>query len=164
MGLRALELLDFLRDNLGKVLIAVGILFFLLGVFMLADSYFILTEIAFVPAISLFLGILLAVYGLFVQVGLLSGRLRSIDGLGTIILCVSVGFFALAFSAIQVQLVTGFEKQGMPSRSGGGESPFALFFPISVRPFLFLFGLGLQWGIILLATSLILKAFSYFRH
>ena len=163
MGLRMLEFLDFLRDNLGKVMIAVGVLLLVLGASMLATSYFTLTETAFVPVICSFTGILLVVYGFFVQVGVFWGRWRSLDGLGTVMLCVSVGFFALAISAIQVQLVTGFESQGVPSR-GGGESPFALFFPISVRPFLFLFGLGLQWGMVFFAISLILKAFSYFRH
>jgi len=163
MDFAILRFLDFVRDNLGKVMIAVGMLFSLLGVFMLATFYFTLPEIAFVPLISLFSGVLFVVYGFFVQVGLFPARWRSMDGVGTVMLCVSVGFFALAISAIQVQLVTGFEMHGMPNR-GGGESPFALFLPISVRPFLFLLGLGLQWGTVFLAASFLLKAFSHFRH
>jgi len=163
MDLGIPKFLDFIRDNLGKVMIVVGMLLFLLGVSMLATFYFVLPEIAFVPLISGFLGILFIVYGFFVQVGMFSAHWRSIDGVGTVMLCISVGFFALAISAVQVQLVTGFDVRGMPSR-GGGESPFAVFLPISVRPFLFLFGMGLQWGIVFLAASFILKALGYFRH
>jgi len=161
------EFRDFFRDNLGKVMIAVSILLLILGILMLGTSYFSIAETAFIPVISSFLGVLLLVCGLFVHVGLFSGRWRSVDGVFTVLLCISVGFFALAISAIQVQLVTGFEEMTIPCRSGTGAAlarTFALYFPISVRPYLFLFSLGLQWGIVFLSASLILKVFNCLRN
>lgn len=163
MSIRLLELMDFLKDNLGKVLIALGIVFFLSGILLLSTFYFGLSALGVaVPTVPMFLGVVFIVYGFFVQVGLFSGRWRSIDGLGTILLCISVAFFALAIAAIQVQLVMGFEMQDVPSR-GGGRSSFSMLFPYSTRPFLSLFGLGLEWGVAFFVAGMIIKAFSFLR-
>ena len=163
MSIRLLELMDFLKDNLGKVLITLGIVFFLSGILLISTFYFELSAPSVaVPTVPMFLGITFIAYGFFVQVGLFSGRWRSINGLGTILLCISVAFFALAITAIQVQLVTGFEVEDAPSR-GGGRSPFSMVFPYSTRPFLSLFGLGLEWGVGFFVAGTIFKAFSYLR-
>lgn len=163
MDLRLLEFGDFLKENLGKILIAVGILLLVLGFVMQSTFYFVISAFGFISAVNLFLGIMLIVLGSFVLVGLFPVKLRSIDGLGTILLCVSIGFFALAFVAIQFQLVTGFDVEGIPRPFGGGWEGF-IATPISERPFLFLFSNGLQLGLVFLVASLILKAFSYFRN
>jgi hypothetical protein len=157
----SIEFTDYLRDNFGKVLIAAGTLLVILGVFITPDFYFTISPLGVVLAVTLFLGVVFVAYGFFVQVGLFSGRLRSINGLGTILLCVSVAFFAMAIVAIQFQLVTGFETIGMPSRGGG--KPSYVLIPDSVRPFLFLFGDGLWLGAAFLAASMILKAVGSFR-
>ena len=163
MALRLLEFVDFLKDSQGKILIAIGILFFVFGFGMESTFYFVIPlTVGFLSGASLFLGIMLIVLGSFVQVGLFPAKWRSVDGLGTVLLCISVGFFALAIVAIQFQLVTGFYVEGTPSPSGG-LGPYTMYIPISERPFLFLFGSGLQFGIAFLVASLIFKAFAYFR-
>jgi hypothetical protein len=163
MSIRVLELMDFLRDNLGKVLIALGIVFFVSGIMLLSTFYFELSALSVaVPTVPMFLGVMFIAYGFFVQVGLFSGRWRSINGLGTILLCISVAFFALALTAIQIQLVTGFQVEDMPSRSGGTSS-FSMLFPYSTRPFLSLFGLGLELGVAFFVAGIMVKAFSFLR-
>jgi hypothetical protein len=161
MSLRLLEFMDFLKDNQGKILIAIGILLAVLGFGMQSTFYFVIPTVGFLSGVSLFLGIMLVVLGSFVHVGLFPVKWRSVDGLGTVLLCISVGFFALAIVAIQFQLVTGFYEEGAPSPGGG--VPYTMYIPISERPFLFLFGSGLQFGLAFLVASLIFKAFAYFR-
>jgi uncharacterized membrane protein len=161
MSLRLSELKDFLREYLGRILIGVGLIFVVAGIMLLSTFYFSVPAFAAVPVVILFLGLVFVAYGFFVQVGMFSVRWRSMNGLGTILLCVSVGFFALAIVAIQIQLVTGFEQVGMPTH--GGSIPFVMLFPISFRPFLFLFGLGLELGAAFLVASLVLKAISFLR-
>lgn len=162
MSLRLLEFVDFLKNNQGKILIAIGILLSVLGFGMQSTFYFAIPTVGFLAGVNLFLGIMLVVLGSFVQVGLLPVKWRSFDGLGTVLLCISVGFFALAIVAIQFQLVTGFYVEGTPSPSGG-PGPFTMYIPISVRPYLFLFGNGLQFGFAFLVASIVFKAFAYFR-
>lgn len=163
MALRLLEFTDFLKDNQGKILIAIGILLSVLGLGMQSTFYFVIpVAVGFLSGASLFLGILLIVLGSFVQVGLLPVKWHSVDGLGTVLLCISIGFFDLAIVAIQFQLVTGFYVEGIPS-PGGGMGPFVMAIPMSERPFLFLFASGLQFGLAFLVASLIFKAFAYFR-
>jgi hypothetical protein len=158
MSLRLLEFADYLKDNLGKVLIAVGLILVILGVLTLAALSAVVPDVTLlVPAVSLFLGIVFVVYGFFVQVGLFSVRWTSVNGVGTILLCISVGFFALAIVAIQFQLITGFEVFGTPNNA------FLILIPYSIRPFLFLFAIGLQLGVVFFVASVILKAFSFWR-
>lgn len=161
MSLKLLELMDSLREYLGRILIGLGLILVVAGILLVSTFYFFIPTFAIVPIATLFLGLVFVAYGFFIQVGLFSVRWRSLNGLGTILLCISVGFFALAIVAIQIQLVTGFEQVGVPSR--GGTIPFIMFFPISFRPFLYLFGLGLELGAAFLVASLVLKAVSFFR-
>jgi hypothetical protein len=66
MGTRILELEDFARDNLGKILIGFGIILVIFGIFMLS------TFGTIASASGLFIGFLSIIYGFFVQVGLFS--------------------------------------------------------------------------------------------
>jgi hypothetical protein len=162
MGLEFYDFSDFFKDNLGKILILAGLFLCLMGIFLMSTFYFILPSIALLPALSMSLGICFVACGFFLQVGLFAVKWRSLNGLGTMLLVISVVFFSLAISAIQIQLVTGFEVQGVPNR-GGGISQFSMLFPISARPFMFLFTEGLQLGTAFLIVSLFLKFYCYFR-
>jgi uncharacterized membrane protein HdeD (DUF308 family) len=155
MSTRVLEFEDFVRNNLGKIMIGSGILAVIFGIFML-DSLGTLAS-----ASSLFLGVLLIVYGFFVQVGLLSVEWRSINGIATVLLCISVGFFALAIVALQFQIV-----YAEPVREvfHGALMPFMRLKLTASRPFVYLFALGSQIGLVLFTASIALKIFSHFRH
>jgi hypothetical protein len=82
------------------VLIAVGIVLAIFGIF---------TSSAFgtiFSASGLFAGSLLVIFGFLSQVGLLSVEWRSINGVGTVFLCVIVCFFVLAAVSLVFQEVS----------------------------------------------------------
>lgn len=161
MSGRYFDLWDVLRDNLSKIMIVVGIVLVVVGLFLVSDYYVVLPAYSAVPAFILFLGILLVAYGFFVQVGLFSVKWKSINGLGTVLLCIAVGFFAIAFVSIQIQLITGFIVEGEPGHSG--PTNYGIAIPYSIRPFLFLFGQTFQLGLVFLVVSVALKIFSFLR-
>ena len=152
MSTRVLEFEDFVRSNLGKIMIGVGILEVIFGIFML-DSFGTLVSVS-----SLFFGVLLIAYGFFVQVGLLSVEWRSMNGVGTVLLCVSVGFFALAIVVLQFQIV---HAEPAVEVFRGLLIPFVRL--TGTRPFVYLFALCLQIGLVVLAASIALKIYSHFR-
>ena len=82
------------------MLIAVGIVLAIFGIF---------TSSAFgtiFSASGLFAGSLLVIFGFLSQVGLLSVEWRSINGVGTVFLCVIVCFFVLAAVSLVFQEVS----------------------------------------------------------
>jgi hypothetical protein len=151
MSTRVLELEDFVRENLGKIMIGFGILAVILGILLL-DSFG-----TFGSASSLFIGVLLIIYGFFLQVGLFSVTWRSIDGAGTVLLCVSVCFFALAVVGLQFQIV---QAQPAVEVFRGMLIPFIRL--SGTRPFVYLFSLGLQIGLVVLAAGIILRLYGHF--
>jgi hypothetical protein len=155
MSIWILELEDFVRDNLGKILIGLGILLVIFGVFML-NTFGTLAS-----ASGLFVGFLAIIYGFFVQVGLFSVEWRSLNGVGNLLLCVSIGFFALAVVAIQFQVVSA---TAVKEVLHGFVMPFMRLRLVATRPFVFLFALGSQIGLVLLVASIVLKITSHFRH
>ena len=152
MSTRVLELEDFMKGNLGKIMIGVGILAVVFGIFTL-DSFGTLAS-----ASTLFFGVLLIVYGFFVHVGLFSIEWRSMNGVATVSLCVSVGFFALAIVALQFQIV---HAEPAVEVFRGALIPFIRL--TGTRPFVYLFALCSQIGLVVLAISIALRIFSHFR-
>jgi uncharacterized membrane protein HdeD (DUF308 family) len=146
-----MEFEDLVRDNLGKIMIGVGILAVIFGIFML-DSFGTFASVS-----SLFIGVLLIVYGFFLQVGLFSVKWRSMNGIGTVLLCISVGFFALAIVALQFQIV---HAESAVEVFRGLVIPFMRL--SGTRPFVYLFALCLQIGLGVLAAGIALKIYSHF--
>ena len=155
MSTGVLELQDFVRSNLGKIMIGVGILLVIFGIFML-DSFGTLAS-----ATGLFVGILLIMYGFFTETGLFSVEWRSINGVGNVLLCVSAGFFALAIVALQFQIVSA---TPVPEVFHGFVMPFTRLQLTTSRPFIYLFALGSQVGITLFIVSIVLRIIGHFRH
>jgi hypothetical protein len=151
MSTRVLELEDFVRENLGKFMIGFGILAVILGILLL-DAFGTLGS-----ASSMFTGILLIVYGFFLQVGLFSVTWRSINGVGTVLLCVSVCFFSLAVVGLQFQIV---QAQPAAEVFRGMVVPFLRL--TGTRPFVYLFALGLQIGLAILAAGIVLRLYAHF--
>lgn len=142
-----------LRDNFGKVSIAIGILLVVFGVSMSS------TMGTFASAIGLFSGIVLIAYGFFAQVGLFSVEWRSTNGVATMMLCVSVVFFAVALMGFLFQEVSRTDLMREFFR-GSVTLNLRLVF---TRPFLYLFVLGSQLSLIFFVSSVILKVCSLFR-
>ena len=141
-----------LKDNFGKVSIAIGILLVVFGISMSST----LGTVA--SAIGLFSGFVLITYGFFAQVGLFSVEWRSINGAATMMLCVSVVFFAIALMSLLFQDVSS--SLVLEVFRGTVTQSLRLVFS---RPFLYLFVLGSQVGLIFFVVSLILKVYSLFR-
>src|SRR3990170_873793 len=140
-----------LKDNFGKVSIAIGILLVVFGLSMSST----LGTVA--SAIGLFSGFVLITYGFFAQVGLFSVEWRSINGAATMTLCLSVVFFAIALVSLLFQEVSANMVREF-FRGGVFESVHLVF----TRPFLYLFALGSQLGLIFFVISVILKVYSLF--
>ena len=142
---------DYVKENLGKIMIFFGILALIPGILLL-DAFG-----TFVSTFSLFIGILLIGYGFFSQVGLFSVTWRSINGVGTVLICVSIGFFALAIVSLQFQIV---HAEPAVEIFRGLVIPFVRL--TGTRPFVYLFALGSQIGVVTLAAGMALKIYSHF--
>jgi hypothetical protein len=142
-----------LRENFGKISIAIGILLVVFGISMSS----MVGSVA--SAGGLFSGIVLVAYGFFAQVGLFSIEWRSTNGVATMTLCVSVAFFAIAITSLLFQEVTA--NIVIEVFRGGVFPSLRLVF---TRPFLYLFALGSELGVIFFVISVILKVYSLFRH
>jgi len=90
---------EYLLEYSGNIMIFSGIVLFVVGLF------FTETFGSPVSAIAFFFGITFFTFGLFARLGLFYSKLNSLDGLGTILICVSVALFALSFSLIVFQAV-----------------------------------------------------------
>ena len=141
-----------LKDNFGKVSIAIGILLVVFGV----STSSMLGTVA--SAGGLFSGVVLIAYGFFAQVGLFSVEWRSTNGVATMTLCVSVVFFAIAVMSLLFQDVTA--NIVIEVFRGGVFPSLRMVF---TRPFLYLFALGSELGVIFFVISVILKVYSLFR-
>jgi len=144
-----MELADLLKDNAGKVVILAGIGLVVIGV--LAQNSFGTIE----SAMSFFFGFLFIFYGFFIQVGLFQVKLRSLGGIGTLLLCVSVGFFALAIVAVQFQDLR--ILRAVQEFFKGARLPFSRVLVASERPYLWLFSVSLQYCVAFFVAALVFK-------
>jgi hypothetical protein len=93
--------LAFIEDNLGKIMVLVGVLL-LVG----AVLWFSKLLGSMLSAVSLFSGIVLVFFGLGLQLGFFSGDLRNLGGVGTVLISVSVVCIALSIAAAQFSEIT----------------------------------------------------------
>jgi hypothetical protein len=151
------------RENLGKILIAAGIVLAVVGTILIGDYYYELPLFTLVPCILLFLGIVFVVYGFMIQVGFFSDKWLSISGLGNILLCAAVIFFSLMIVGISIQLVTGFELIGYIGRNGHGIIGYEAI-PYTMRPFLYVSAEAIQLSLVFFITGIALKITGLFKH
>jgi hypothetical protein len=80
----------------------VGTFMFFIGVIMLIFGLLFLTPLgSIISACNIFVGITLSVFGLLIRLGFFYGKLLSLNGLGTLLICLSVVLFALSLSLMQ---------------------------------------------------------------
>jgi Cu/Ag efflux pump CusA len=139
---------DFLRENFGKFSIVLGVILFFSGLFLFN------TFGSFWSALSLFFGIVLATFGLFLQLEFF-GDLRSLNGFGSILLFASIVFFALSISFFQFVEITSFRL--VQEVFKGAVLPFSRVVMHTERPFLWLCGLFFWLGIFLFVAGLAVK-------
>jgi len=150
-----LSFLDFVTENFGKIMIFGGVGLLIIG-FLTLNSFGTLWS-----AISLFFGILLFAYGFFALFGFFSGNLRSLNGLGTILICISVVFFALSLVVFQFLDITvvGWVQEVFR----GGRLPFLRPLLSSERPYLWLSGLSVEVALTFLVIGVVLKVYYALR-
>jgi hypothetical protein len=154
MSSRILEFEDFLEENLGKVMFAIGILSAIFGIFVLNGFG------SLASAAGLFFGFLMIVYGLFVMVGFFYVKWRSIGGLGTVLVCIAVGLFSLAVVALEFQVVTVHTRAEVFK---GAVMPFYRLSFSTSMPLMYLFAWGSQVGLIFLLAGVVCRVLGHFR-
>jgi hypothetical protein len=89
------DVTDFVTEYLGKIMFLVGALLMAFGILNLNLFGTMMS------AISLFLGTLFIVFGIFVLLGVFSVEFRSLNGISLILICASVVFLAMSFVSLQ---------------------------------------------------------------
>jgi uncharacterized membrane protein HdeD (DUF308 family) len=150
-----------IQENAAKIMIALGVVFLVLGVLTLTAFF------AVIPMISLFLGLTFLTLGFFSHIGLLSVEWLSVDGFATILLCSSVVLFALAVASLQFQNFTT-AQVALVHFDGYANYPTGLahenwMILNTERPFLSLSILGTQVGLALFVASVTTKVISHLR-
>jgi uncharacterized membrane protein HdeD (DUF308 family) len=148
------DVVDFVTDYSGKIMFLAGALLMTFGVL----NFNMFGTMA--SAISLFLGILFLVFGLFVLLGVFSVKFRSADGLGLILICASVVSFAFSFAILQFLSAEIAEID--PYYSRWRLYGFLVYFH-SERPYLWASSLFALLGLALVITGVVLKIYHNLR-
>ena len=146
--MKRLEILDYISDYIGKIMFLIGASLLLVGVLTLNLYGSVLS------AGSLFSGILFVIFGMFVQLGLLSGEIRSISGAGTVLICLSIVF--VAFGLVVVEFVDVTSKGVVADVFRGAVLGYRLLLS-SDRPYVWVSVICLQAGIGFFLAGLALK-------
>lgn len=151
----ALDFSDYVRENFGKFMIIVGVLLVVVGLLLLSS-----VGSAF-SASSFFFGLLFVIFGFFVQLGVFSGGVRSLGGLGTLFVCLSIVFFTFGVVIIQFQNINviGYVQEVFR----GARLPFYRMLIATDRPYWWLSDFCVHLGLVLLVVGLAFKVYSIFR-
>ena len=146
--MKRLEILDYISDYMGKIMFLVGALLLAVGILTLNLYGSVLS------AGSLFFGILFVVFGMFIQVGFLSGEIRSLSGAGTVLICLAIVF--AAFALVVVEFVDVTSRGVVADVFRGAVMGYRLILD-SDRPYVWLSVICLQVGIGFFFVGLALK-------
>jgi len=149
------DVLYDVRENLGKVMILVGVVLVVLGLLSLS------TMGSAFSAVNLFFGLLFVSLGFLVHIGVFSGGFRSLNGFGTILICLSVVFFVFAAVVFQFQDIgiVGYVQEVFK----GARLPFYRMLISTNRPYSWLSYLCVIIGGVLLFAGLTFKVYSFLR-
>lgn len=143
---------EYLQEYSGGILVLSGIVLLVVGL-MFMETYG-----SPVSVIGFFFGIIFVAFGIFARIGLFSSKLSSANGLGTILICISVVFFSLSFSLIEFQAVSSITKIPIMSPDGkliGWYSEINTY-----RPYAGLSFTSAGIGLLVFFAGLIAKAYS----
>jgi len=145
---------DYISDAIGRVMLLIGVVLLVVGVLAFNPFGSVLS------AGSFFFGILFTVFGMLVQLGFFPRNLRSLSGVGTILICLSIVF--ITFSIVVVEFVDLDLVKIVPSIFRGaiiGYKPLME----SERPYLWLSVLFMQFGLATLIIGIALRIFNVLR-
>jgi hypothetical protein len=139
---------EYLEEYAGNIMIFVGALLLFVGLLFLANFDSLLS------VVTSFFGVILVAYGFFARLGLFYTKLGSSNGLGTILICISVVFFAVSVSLTEYQVVNGIKY--VPQYIRGTFEGYRLDI-ISSRPYVWFSWDSLWIGLSMFLAGLILK-------
>jgi hypothetical protein len=150
----ALDVLkEYLREYVGTIVLATGVLLVIIGIL------FINIFGSIVSVFALFLGIIFAAFGFFARIGLFY-NLRSINGLGTVLVCISVVCFALAISLMAFLQVKGIRL--LPQYYRGVFEGYMTLITV-YRPYAWISLISVLASFATFVAGLIVKVYCYFR-
>jgi hypothetical protein len=144
---------EYLVEYVGNIMIVAGIVLLAVGVLSVNIFGSIMSVFTF------FFGIICVAFGFFARIGLFY-RLRSLNGLGTILVCVSVAFFALSVALLEFLSVKGFRL--IPIYYRGVLEGTTLYVSL-YRPYAWLSFASLWVSIGTFLAGLIVKVYCYYR-
>lgn len=147
--------IDLLKEYLVEY--SSGILFFSGVVLLVGGLLFLETFGSILSAGALFFGIIFVAWGLFLRLGLFYLKLRSLDGLGTILVSLSVVFLALSVTVMTFMTVQSMVPVSVYLR-GILLGYYAIMY--TTRPYAWLASISLWAFIISFVTGVIVKIFS----
>jgi len=139
---------DYLRENFGKFSIVLGLVVFLCGLLFLETFGSVWS------AICIFFGIVFVAFGFFFELELFS-NVRSLGGLGVVLIFTAIVFFALSISLFQFLEVSSISYVREVFR--GSALPFTRAILHTDRPFLWLCGVFFWVGVVLLFLGFIIE-------
>jgi len=145
---------EYLEEYSGNILILAGIILLAVGVL------YVNIFGSIVSVFTLFFGIVCVVYGLFARIGLFYIKLRSLNGLGTVLVCVAVAFLALSIALMEFLSVKGVYFNPIYYRGVflGETESIALY-----RPYAWLSLSSLWVSFATFVAGLLVKVICYFR-
>ena len=150
MGIAWSDVVDFVTGYSGKIMFLAGAVLTACG----ALTFNLFGTIA--SAVSIFLGILFAVFGLFVLLGVFSARFRSLNGISIIMICTSIVCFA--FSIVSLQFLSTKIVDLDPMYHRMRFLGFLVTFQWE-RPYLWASGIFALLGLASLITGIVLKVY-----
>jgi len=145
-----LDVLDFFRDYLGKIMFLIGLMLLIAGLLWFNMFGTVLS------AASFFGGILFVVFGLFVQLGVFSVNFRSLNGVALILICTSIICFAFAIAALEFLNTRLVEVEPFYFRT---RLLYLIAILESERPYLWVSGIFGLLGLASLIAGVVLKVY-----
>ncbi len=147
--------IDLLKEYLVEY--SSGILFFSGVLLLICGVLFLETFGSILSAGSLFFGIIFVAWGLFLRLGFFYLKIRSLDGLGTILVSVSVVFLALSITVMTFMTVKNTVPVGIYLR---GILLGYTTIMNTYRPYAWLASISLWASVISFLAGVIVKIFS----
>ena len=144
----------YVMDEMGKIMLLIGIALLVVGLLAFNSFGSVLS------AGSFFFGILFIVFGMLVQLGFFPRDLRSLSGVGTILICLSIVF--ITFSIVVAEFVEMDLVRIVPSIFKGAIIGYRALME-SERPYLWLSTLFMQFGLATLIIGIVLRIFNALR-
>ncbi len=148
---------EYASDNMGKLIFFSGAVFLAIGVLTSSMLGTVLS------AVSLFLGITMVFAGMFMQMGLFSNGIRSLSGLGMLLILIAI--VVLAFGLVSLEFLDVVAQYYVPVLQHSYVPPTVFrWIAVTERPYVWISNLCFRLGIGFLVFGAAVKFASLLRH